>query len=43
MILKRYYFKKEDYTSFLKERIRKNLRTVVACEPGIEKISKQRG
>lgn len=39
----RYYFKKEDYTSFLKERIRKSLRTVVAYEPGIEKISKQRG
>lgn len=37
-----YSFRKEDNTSFLEETIRKGLKKMVAYEPGIEKISKQR-
>lgn len=38
----RHCFKKENNTSFLKEKIRKGLKKVVTHELGIEKISKQR-
>lgn len=33
----------QSHTLFLKERIRKDLKKIVAYEPGIEKINKKRG